>query len=148
MKILLIEDNLLKRDKVHEFILSLGSFIIREAASYNAGLKMALNDTFDLLILDMSMPTFDRAESSHGGRFRALAGKEIATKLAKVDKLVPFVVLTGYKDFSIDSRSLSIDNIDESLQLLGGNYRGCIIFDVADSVWKDQLSSVIDEVNN
>jgi CheY-like chemotaxis protein len=123
------------------------TFTIAEAASYNTGLKLALETDFDLIVLDMSMPTFDRTESTHGGRFRSIAGKEIAMKLAKAGKLVPFVVLTGYKDFSVNSENLSIDQIDDLLKALGSAYKGCINFDVSGSEWKERLKSVVKENN-
>lgn len=144
MNILIIEDNLLKREKINNFISSNYDAALFEAASYNSGLNMALSEKFDLLILDMSMPTFDRTDTTHGGRFRALAGKDIAVKLAKLKRLVPFVILTGYKDFSYNSQSMSIEQIDESLRSIGGDYKGCIVFDSTDSVWKERLSEIID----
>lgn len=143
MNILIIEDNALKREKICEFIGASRPSNITEAASYNAGLKAAIEREFDLMVLDMSMPTFDRTDATHGGRFRSLAGKEIATKLAKLQKLVPFVVVTGYKDFSINAENLSIDQIDDLLKSLGAHYKGCIIFDAAESLWKEKLSEVI-----
>lgn len=144
MKILIIEDNPLKREKVHEFIAENYEATLFEAASFNSGLNLALSEKFDLVILDMSMPTFDRTDTSHGGRFRVLAGKEIASRLAKAKRLVPFVILTGYKDFSVNSQSLSIEQIDESLRSMGSDYKGCIVFDAADSVWKERLSGIVD----
>jgi hypothetical protein len=68
-------------------------------------------------------------------------------KLAKAGKLVPFVVLTGYKDFSVNSENLSIDQIDDLLKALGSAYKGCINFDVSGSEWKERLKSVVKENN-
>lgn len=144
MNILIIEDNPLKREKIYDFVSSLDDLQINEAASYNSGLNEALSTNYDLIVLDMSMPTFDRTDATHGGRFRALAGKEIATRLTKLNRLVPFVVLTGYKDFSIDSQSLSIQQIDEALRVLGSNYKGCVMFDAAESSWKEKLFEIIE----
>jgi DNA-binding NarL/FixJ family response regulator len=144
MNILIIEDNPLKREKVHEFLSANYAVRLSEAASYNSGLNLALSEKFDLVILDMSMPTFDRTDVTHGGRFRTLAGKEIVLRLEKQRRLVPFVILTGYSDFSFNSQSLSIAEIDESLLALGDKYFGCVLFDAAESIWKDKLSEIID----
>ncbi|WP_421560507.1 hypothetical protein [Pseudomonas sivasensis] len=114
-----------------------------EAASYNSGLVAAENGAYDFMIIDMSMPTFDRSETTQGGRFRAIAGKEIASKLSKAGKLSPFVVLTGYKDFSVNSQNLSIEQIHDLLSTLGEQYKGCIIFNSAEILWQEQLASVI-----
>ncbi len=143
MRILIIEDNLLKREKVVNFLNSAYDVELVEAASYNSGLVAAENGAYDFMIIDMSMPTFDRSETTQGGRFRAIAGKEIASKLSKAGKLSPFVVLTGYKDFSVNSQNLSIEQIHDLLSTLGEQYKGCIIFNSAEILWQEQLASVI-----
>jgi len=145
MNILIIEDNLLKRGKIEAFLSARYDARMSCAGSYNTGLKMAVAGGFDFMILDMSMPTFDRTEVTHGGRFRTLGGHEIAVRLAKIKALIPFVVLTGYRDFSVNSKSLSVEQIDVSLRSVGTLYRGCILFDAADSVWQDNLSEIIDK---
>lgn len=143
MRILIIEDNLLKREKVVSFLNSAYDVELVEAASYNSGLVAAENGVYDFMIIDMSMPTFDRSETTQGGRFRAIAGKEIASKLSKAGKLAPFVVLTGYKDFSVNSQNLSIEQIHDLLSTLGEQYKGCIVFNSAEILWQEQLASVI-----
>lgn len=145
MNILIIEDNILKREKIEEFISLKYDCSFSCAGSYNSGLKLALSGGFDFMILDMSMPTFDRTDLSHGGRFRTLAGHEIALRLAKQKRLMPFLVLTGYTDFSVNSQSWSIERIDNELRSISIEYKGCIIFDAVDSVWQDRLSEIIDK---
>jgi CheY-like chemotaxis protein len=140
MKILVIEDNYLKREKIISYLNGRGIHGISEAASYNSGLTAAYENKFDLLIVDMSMPTFDRNESTQGGRFRALAGKEIVSKLSRSGILPPFVIVTGYKDFSVESQSLSIDQIHDLLSTLGEAYMGCIVFESSDNLWQEKLS--------
>jgi len=144
MRVLVIEDNPLKRDKIIEFLAGRAITDLQEAASYNSGFTVASENIFDLIILDMSMPTFDRSDTTHGGRFRAVAGKEIARRLKKAGKLVPFVVLTGYTDFSTDSQNLSIEQIDVFLSELGECYRGCVFFDSTNSQWEEKLTQVIE----
>lgn len=145
MNILIIEDNPLKRGKVEAYLNSRYGARMSCAGSYNTGLKLAISGEYDFMILDMSMPTFDRTEATHGGRFRALGGHEIAVRLAKLQSLIPFVVLTGYRDFSVNSQSLSVQQIDLALRSVGDKYKGCILFDAADSVWQDKLSEIIDK---
>lgn len=146
MNILVIEDNPLKREKIVDFITSEIKANVSEAASYNSGLTIASENTFDFIVLDMSMPTFDRSGITHGGRFRSLAGKDVATRLSRDNKLVPFVVLTGYTDFSTESQNLSLEQIDDLLTVLGENYKGCIFFDSTNSLWKEKLSEIIESL--
>ncbi|MDY7530355.1 response regulator [Pseudomonas sp. Bout1] len=146
MKILVIEDNHLKREKVVDFLKSEHGAEVFEAAAYNSGLTIASESHFDFIVLDMSMPTFDRTETDRGGRFRTLAGKEIATRLKKLNRLSPFAVLTGYTDFSDDTRNLSIDQIRDLLTVMGDYYKGTIFFDSANSKWKETLSEIIENL--
>lgn len=146
MDILVIEDNPLKRKKISDFLLEFSGFSVVEAASRNSGINQAMIGSFDLMVVDMSMPTFDRTDVSHGGRFKVLAGKEIVSHLARRGRLAPFVVLTGYKDFSVNSENLSIEQIDDLLKVVGHVYKGCIVFDAADSFWKDRLLEVIESL--
>lgn len=143
MKILVIEDNILKREKIVNFVNETFVAEISEAASYNSGLSVANSSDFDFLILDMSMPTFDRSDSTQGGRFRSIAGKEIASKLRKSGKLPPFVVLTGYRDFSVNTENLSLDQIHDLLTTFGENYMGCILFNSAETMWQEKLKEII-----
>lgn len=143
MKILIIEDNLLKREKVVDYLQREHEADIVEAASYNSGLVAAELGGYDLMVLDMSMPTFDRSENTQGGRFRSLAGKDIAAKLNKSGRLTPFVVLTGYKDFSFNSQNLSIEQIHDLLCTFGAPYKGCVLFNSAEILWQEQLTNVI-----
>lgn len=143
MDILIIEDNQLKREKICDFLAANFEVKLFEAASYNSGLNAVLARKYDLLVLDMSMPTFDRTPATNGGRFRALAGKEIAVRLQKQKRLIPFVVVTGYSDFSVNAESLSIYQIDEALKILGDEYKGCVFFDAVESVWKENLLEIV-----
>lgn len=148
MKILLVEDNHFKREKIIEFIRPLSDTAIFEAASYNMGLTIASAERFNLIILDMSMPTFDRTEAESGGRFRVFGGRDIAMRLKKQNKLSPFVILTGYSDFSDGRDKLSLGQINDLLAMFGEDYKGTIFFESASSVWKEELTSVIESLKN
>ena len=58
MNILIIEDNLLKREKIVNFLNEFYTANIVEAASYNSGLSAARDSTFDFLILKTFQAVF------------------------------------------------------------------------------------------
>ncbi|AZZ46494.1 hypothetical protein C1896_17180 [Pseudomonadaceae bacterium SI-3] len=148
MNILLIEDNDLKREKIFDHLKQHTAFKIIEAASYNKGLSIALERKFDLIILDMSMPTFDRTDEDRGGRFRVFAGREIATRLKKINRLPPFVVLTGYREFRDDSGKLDFEQIGDLLSELKPSFKGIIHYDSSSSSWKDKLTKVLETLEH
>lgn len=148
MKILLVEDNHLKRERIIEFLRELGEEDVEEAGSYNSGLLSATENNFDLIILDMSMPTFDRTESDTGGRFRTFAGWDIIKKLKKKNRAVSFVIVTGYAKFSDQSMSLGLDEIHDYLNSLSDKFLGVIYYDTSNAEWKEKLQLVIRRIIN
>lgn len=144
MKILLIEDNMLKREKVVTFIKStFTSVLIESACSYNTGLSMALSGDFSLLILDMSLPTFDKTQNNSGGRFRVFGGREIAQRLKRAGKLSKFVILTGYKDFIEDAEKLTLEQVSDKLYALSDNFLGVILYESSSSKWKNDIAEAV-----
>ncbi|MBE4502509.1 response regulator, partial [Vibrio parahaemolyticus] len=100
MKILIIEDNEHKREKVCAFIQSLKYGIeLYESASFNSGIKAISKFDLDLIILDMSLPTHDKSANESGGRFRVYGGKDIVRKMRRKSITTPFVILTQYSNF-------------------------------------------------
>lgn len=148
MKILLVEDNHFKREKVLEFLRQLPEIKLEEAASYNRGLTAAASTEFDLVVLDMSMPTFDRTETERGGRFRVFGAKEIVSRLKRQNKLSPFVILTGYSQFSDEKDSFNLSQIHDLFTLYDEYYLGTIYFDSASSVWKQELTKVFEKLSH
>lgn len=146
MEILIIEDNHLKREKIFEYLTQEFNVEIFEAASYNSGLAIATERHFDFIVLDMSMPTFDRTDTDRGGRFRTLAGKDIVARLKKLNRLSPFAVLTGYTDFSDETKNLNLSEINDLLAAMGEFYKGIVFFDSTNSLWKEKLSGIIESL--
>ena len=76
MKIYIIEDNLVKVEKIKSFLndemptSSKVSFYY----SFNSGLKAIKEAPPDLILLDMTLPTFDRRPNVREGRSRPLEG--------------------------------------------------------------------------
>ena len=82
--IYIIEDSDLKIQKIEAFLLSNG---IQEEKlcifkSYQTGTKAILNEPPSLVILDMSIPTFDKTVNSREGRLRPLGGYDIMKKIS------------------------------------------------------------------
>jgi DNA-binding NarL/FixJ family response regulator len=94
IKALIIEDNPYKRDKIKKLLLGKFEMKIEEADSFTSGWQYLSNDKFDLICLDMSLPTFDQDEIHGGGEFRAFGGKELARKMKRRKIDSKFIVIT------------------------------------------------------
>lgn len=145
MNLLLIEDNEHKKKKLMDFIYSISSLInIDEASSYNTGLNKCLNGSYDLLILDMSMPTYDKSCQESGGRFRTYGGKDIIRKLKRKNLNIPFIIVSQYPKFNENSTTLSLKEIGDMLKEISPeNYIKTIFYDTSSSDWKNNLEDEV-----
>ena len=148
MKIIMIEDNEHKRRKLTELMKSIdSSIIISEANSYTTGLEMCISSTYDLLILDMSMPTYDKSNSESGGRFRTYGGKEIIRQLKRKKRNIPFIIVSQYPKFSEDSKTVSLQELGELLKNTSPEYYlETIFYDTSSSIWKKDLKNEIEKL--
>lgn len=149
MSVLLVEDNYHKRQKIISFFsTAFRDTIVREAYSYTSGSKAAFESDYDLVILDISLPTYDKTGNEAGGRKRLFGGREIARKLLRRKEDVNLVFMTQYDAFSDGGYSLSLDELRDLLQQeCGERCLGVIFYDSAASTWKDSLSAVMKRVN-
>jgi CheY-like chemotaxis protein len=139
-KVLVVEDSDHKRIKLVDLIMErFQDTKIVEARSFNSAARAIDGDCFDLIIMDMSLPTYDRTSLESGGKFRALGGRELARKVVKRGHKTKIVFFTQYDTFSgPDSHTLS------SLEVLlsgecGSNFHSLIYFDSSQSGWRDQI---------
>src|SRR5437762_9859016 len=100
MKILLVEDEETKRRQVMDLISQkFSEFGIDEAKSLNSGLRKIAGGAYDLVILDMTMPTFDITLDEDGGRPQAYGGRELLRHMAQRGIKTPVVLLTQFDRF-------------------------------------------------
>lgn len=70
-KVLLVEDNLSNQELIRHFLKNTEVTLIM-ACNGQEGLKLALNDSFDIILLDMEMPVMDGYEFLHKFRKQEL----------------------------------------------------------------------------
>ncbi|QKJ15435.1 response regulator transcription factor [Yersinia kristensenii] len=147
MRILLIEDEHDKREKIRSQVESLigPTVVIIERESLRGGLKaiLAMND-FDLILLDMSMPSFDLANEFGSEDPESFAGIEIMSQMKLRDINIPVLVVTQYKSFEKGSVSLE-DLIEKMTKDFKPFFKGTIYYDSLLEGWKKQLSDYLEK---
>lgn len=144
--ILLVEDSPHKRVKLVE---ALSKIIpdapVTEACSFSAGSKAIETGAFSLAIIDMTLPTYDRADDEPGGRMRPFGGREIARKVVKRNLTdTKLLFITQYRSFSDNARSHTFSSLREELKTeLGDYFLGMILFDTSQSEWRKELSVLL-----
>lgn len=145
-KILLVDDFPSKADSILSYIN--GEFPALEVVqkeSYKSGLyEICTNgEAYDLILLDMSMPTFDFSAEENGGEPEPVAGKLILENMSLRGIETKVLVVTMYENF--DGTRLS--KLDQELSSnFPEIYIGNVFFSFKQNDWKYQLSHSINSI--
>ncbi|MCM8732546.1 response regulator [Hephaestia sp. GCM10023244] len=147
-RILLVEDEAPKRHHIETLLKDLTpSARILFARSVNSALDVLETGAIDLLILDMSLPTFDVGERERGGRPQGFGGTEVLRNMAMSEIECPTVVITGYEGFlreggsTVDLAQLRTELMDEFPKVL----RAVLHYNSTFDEWKTVLSVTLVE---
>ncbi|MCQ4313902.1 response regulator [Pseudomonas stutzeri] len=150
MKILIVEDEFDKREKIISFLKSdLGQDCVEiiEAESLRSGLRMLItNSDIDIVLLDMSMPGYDvTTDEPGGGDPESYAGKELMSQMRLRNIKVPVVVITQYKKFK--KENISLDELTQEFEeQFPEFFWGTIHFSSAIEGWKKSLSDYLNKI--
>ena len=113
MQILLIEDNSNKLKQIKRVLKEIyPESNIEEAYSFNSGVKKVYENKWNLIILDMSLPTYDITHTESGGDKKPVAGKNIMKRMLNRKIIVPVVIITQFETFDDDRISLKSLNAE------------------------------------
>jgi DNA-binding NtrC family response regulator len=145
MKALLVEDDELKTSRLRNFFVQeLPKYQIEVARSYKSGLRALVSETRSLVILDMTLPTFDIAPGSEGGRPLSLGGRELLRQMKRRSLGYPTIVVTGFDTFGSEPKAVTLAQLDSELtREFGGFYVGSVYFNATTDDWRDQLRHLI-----
>jgi CheY-like chemotaxis protein len=140
-KILLIEDDQKKIDDIKQFInTNYSYFDLNIKESYQSGLKELIKGQFDLLLLDMSLPTWESEEYGAVGIFEKFGGYKIMKEMQRKNKLTRTILITMFDDFGESDLSITLSQIDSMLkESFQSFYIGYVFYNSKQSTWKDKL---------
>jgi CheY-like chemotaxis protein len=144
LRVLLVEDSDRKRIKVIELLSEISADVeLVEAQSFNSGSRALDQSEFDVVIIDMSLPTYDRSPTESGGRFRTLGGRELARKIVRRGHRSKIVFFTQYDSFS-GTNAHTLKSLGELLaEECGNNFVALIYYDSSVSTWREQLTAAL-----
>ncbi|MDO8040377.1 response regulator [Janthinobacterium sp. SUN137] len=98
----------------------------------------------DLIVADMSLPTFDIERKERGGTPRPFGGIEVFEHLDRFDLPVPVIVVTSYPSLGDGEDALNLDQLRKRLRKeFPLNYIGAVYFDSAYSKWEEDFINLI-----
>lgn len=144
MRVLIIEDDEDKRRSLVECITDgVSGAVISQARSLRSGLVEVLKEDADVILVDMSMPTYDIGEEEHGGTPQAFAGRDLLRHMSQRDILTPVIVVTQFETFGQGTDLVTLEQLDAELRAEHESYLGTIYYDAASEEWKEQLISAV-----
>lgn len=149
-RIILIEDDAKKIEDIKEFITKVmrsESLIVRE--SYQSGIREILKNDFDLLLLDMSIPTYDKSSLEPGGPYEKFGGYKVLREIIRKKRPIKTILITMFDDFGESDLSITLSQIDSSLkEEFPDLYIGSVFYHARENNWQAELKALINNFNN
>ena len=140
MDILVVEDDENKLRQVSEILSCVQGINLVLKRSYQSGLKEISSNSYGLIVLDMSMPTYDKSSSEPGGRFRKFAGKEILAEINRRKISTKVLLVTAFDTFGEGSTFVTLKELDRKLSISYPNvYLGCVFYNASETNWSEEL---------
>jgi CheY-like chemotaxis protein len=148
MQILLVEDEAPKRRHVEAYARELlPAAQIEFANSVRSAIQCLSVNLPDLLILDMSLPTFDVGQNEAGGRPQGFGGVELLRNMELEEMICPVIVLTGYDAFTKAGGQVGLDVLrDELAEAHPTLFKGILHFNSAYGDWQDRFRALCIEL--
>jgi len=149
-KTILIEDDSKKIEDIKEYVTKqLGCEIFTVKESYQSGIREILQNDYDLLLLDMSIPTFDKTPEESGGPYEKFGGYKVLREIIRKNRPVKTILITMFDDFGESDLSITLSQIDQSLKQEFSNiYLGSVFYHARENKWQEDLKTIIQEIEN
>lgn len=145
MIVYLVEDDSLKAERMTKFLVShFPEFEIKVFGSFQSGLRAIEENTPELLILDMTIPTFDRGHNKREGRLRPLGGYDLMRKLKLRNTQTLVIVVTQLETFGEGEDEVSFSEISSRCKReFPGVFLGSVYFRQGEATWQDELIQLV-----
>ena len=148
MKIILIEDDDFKKKKILSFLKdSFNDVDISTAGAVTSAIELIKNQKeADIILLDMSLPTYDHDKNSDTGRPQGFGGIDILRYMEFIEDTRKVIVITQFDTFIIDGVNINVYDIEHKLSSeFNDTFFGLVQFDVVSDSWKLDLIKNIKE---
>lgn len=145
--ILLVEDEGYKREHIARLVEEHLECELKTVKSVKSALDFIEDNAPDLILLDMSLPTYEIIDRERGGRPQGYGGREVLRYLDMEDLKIPTIVITGYDAFPDAAGSVGLETLKEDLfREFPDNLKAVLRYDSTYSAWKDDLVEIIMKV--
>lgn len=144
-KILFIEDNKTKIEDVKLFVeenYTEVSLCIKE--SFTSGLRELFTNDYDIVFLDMSLPTREGSPNNSLNNFEQLGGHKILSEMKRKELFLPTILITMFRDFGVGQSFMDLNEIDDMCKGEFENfYKGVVYYSSREDSWKEKLNDYL-----
>lgn len=145
MKVLLVEDEVHKREEVKQCVLEVYGDSPEIVDSVSSAVLKVIGEDFDLIILDMALSTFgDSAEDKIKGHDQAQGGIEVLRALKQAKKSVKIIIVTQYPDFYIGGKKVKLkDSPTIICEKYNQNVLGAVLYHYKSMATRQKIISIL-----
>lgn len=143
MRILIIEDD---RIKIEKLISLFSDYEFEISESFHSGLELLRNNKYDLLILDMTIPLWEKENNDINQNYEQFGGEKILREMKRKKITVPVILFTMFDKFPIGNEVLTFEQISAKYKENFDFYIDAVYYDSRNDDWKNKLVNLIDSV--
>jgi ActR/RegA family two-component response regulator len=150
MKVLLVED---EEHKTTDLLNRLMDSAVTNdsepvvAKSVREAVLAVLSDNFDLIVLDMALPTFSGSarEEGGGGVSQAIGGIEVLRALQSSGKKSRIIVVTQYPEIAVSGDRVKLSQISKVVsKRYGQNVLGAVLYSFKTPEWEANFDRLLE----
>lgn len=146
MNILVIEDDPNKATQVITYLKDRSSQTdqVVHKTSYQSGLRELYSGSYNIVILDMSLPTYDIKPGEDAYKFRHLGGQDILSELKRKGRSAKVIILTQFERFGEGDQFVALSDIKAIMRKeFSENYLATISYHPNKTAWQEELDKLI-----
>ena len=141
-KILIVEDDNFKANDLKAKLDDRWKVVT--VASVRDAVVKVMQDVYDVIILDMALPTFTADAVSFSGTAQPQGGVEVLRALKSKRASTPVIIVSQYPDLEVDGVFLSLE---ESPRMLSDRYGiqvvGAVVYDFQNENWVGDFRNLV-----
>ena len=141
MKILLVEDDHFKQELIEAALNErYANASVSLARSVQQAVKLIRSDEYDLIILDIALPSHDSKAGGAQPISQPAGGIEVLLELSYEERSDPVIIVTQYPEIEFNGRLYALAKARSALtRLISVNIQDVIFFNAQASAWRDQF---------
>lgn len=145
MRILIIEDD---RNKIEKLISIFSNYEFEISESFHSGLELLRNNIYDLLILDMTIPLWEKENNDINQNYEQFGGEKILREMKRKRIIVPVILFTMFDKFPIGNEVLTFEQISAKYKDNFDFYIDAVYYDSRNDDWKNKLMNLIESAKS